>query len=112
MKALILAAKFALELLALAVFGFFGYRIGVGDAVATAALAIAIPLGAAVLWGTFAAPLSTRRLRDPQRFVFETAFFALAGSALAVLGHTADGCIFFLAFVLNEALLRKTAQES
>jgi Protein of unknown function (DUF2568) len=79
-KPLNLAVKFLLELGALAAFGVWGASLAGG--VAAVALAIALPLVAAVLWGIFAAPRAARRLPLRLRAPFELTVFALGALAL------------------------------
>ena len=76
MKQLNLAVKFLLELVALVAFGLWGASI------AGPAGAIALPLIAALLWGTFAAPKARRRLPLRLRAPFELTVFALGALAL------------------------------
>jgi hypothetical protein len=72
-----LAARFALELGALAAFGYWGAQAGWW-------LAALAPLVAAGAWGTFAAPKSSRRLSGAPYVAFEIGFFALATAGLAL----------------------------
>jgi Protein of unknown function (DUF2568) len=72
-----LAGRFALELGALAAFGYWGAQAGWW-------LALLAPILAAVAWGTFAAPKSSRRLSGAPYVAFEVAFFALATAGLAL----------------------------
>jgi hypothetical protein len=75
-----------LELAALAALGYWGSRTGDGVAI-NVVLAIAAPLAAAAVWGTFAAPRSAQRLRIGPRLVVELAVFAAAAGALAAAGQ-------------------------
>ena len=96
--------RFVLELLALVAFGVLGWSVGTG--VWRFALAAALPLIAAVLWGAFAAPRSARRLRDPQRFAFELVFFGAAGGSVIYLGRVALGVVFGVVALTNMILVR------
>ena len=80
MKPLNLAVKFLLELGALVAFGLWGASLAGGAAAVV--LAIALPIAATVLWGTFAAPKARRRLPLRLRAPFELTVFALAALAL------------------------------
>ena len=96
--------RFVLELLALAAFGVLGWFLGTG--IWRFALAIALPLAAAVCWGAFAAPRSARRLPDPRRFVFELAFFGAAAASVVYVGRLALGLVFAAVAVANMILVR------
>lgn len=104
MRAANLALKFLLELAALASLGYGAYAATPNQALAVAAAAVA-PIAGAVLWGIFAAPKSTRRLRDPALFVFEMLFFAVAALALVYAGDRNGGVALYLLFLLNASLL-------
>ena len=108
LKAGNLAAKFVLELAALAAFAYWGATIGSG---ATAVLvAVAAPLAAAALWGSLAAPRAKRRLPARARVPFELAVFALATLALAVAASTLAAVVFASAVLINAALLTAFGQ--
>lgn len=96
--------RFVLELLALAVFGVFGWSAGTG--VWRFLLAVGVPLAAAVFWGAYAAPRSARRLPDPQRFVFELVFFGAAAAALSWLDQPVPGVLFGAVALANMVLVR------
>lgn len=102
MKAANLAAKFLLELAALAVFAWWGGTVGTG--VVSVLVALAAPSVAALLWGALAAPRARRRLPTTLRVPFEMGVFALA--AVALLTVSAPAAIAFAAaVVVNAALL-------
>jgi hypothetical protein len=86
LKAANLALRFLLELCLLAAFAYWGFQSG-GQTMAKIALGIGVPLLAAVIWGFFMAPKSSRRLRDPWRLLAELALFGLAAAALASIGR-------------------------
>src|ERR1700751_4678316 len=69
MRSANLLLKFGLELAALAALAYWASTLQ-GVAVSVA-VAVAAPLGAAVLWGVFAAPSSSRRLETAARIPFE-----------------------------------------
>ena len=98
MKAANLALKFLLELGAVAAVAVWGAGVSI-------VLAIAAPLVLIVLWGTFAAPKSERRLPTRSRVPFELAVFALAVAALAAAGRPALAAIYGALVVVNAALL-------
>ena len=55
------------------------------DVLVSTALAIALPLAAALAWGRWVAPRAARRLEDPRRMGVEVALFTVAVLVL-VLG--------------------------
>jgi hypothetical protein len=101
LKAVNLAVKFALELVAVAAFAYWGAGVG---GVLGVVLAIAAPLTAVLLWGRLAAPRSASRLPLRLRVPFETGVFALA--ALALLSASIAAAVTFMAVVVvNSSLL-------
>jgi hypothetical protein len=87
-----LTAKFLLELFALALLAYWGAATGNGAL--SVVLAIAAPVAMMVVWGAFAAPRSTRRLKAPARIPFELAVFALAAAAGYIAGATVPAIVF------------------
>jgi len=97
-----LGVKFLLELAALAAFGLLGASIT--DGAPAVLLAIGLPVAAAVLWGTFAAPKARHRLPLRLRVPFELGVFACGALAL----WRAESAIWagvFAAVALVNALL-------
>jgi hypothetical protein len=96
-----LALKFALEVVAVAAFAYWGGNTASG-AVAVV-LAIAAPLVAIVVWGRWAAPRSEQRLALLARLPLELTVFALA--ALALLRFSTAAAVTFAAVVVGNAML-------
>jgi hypothetical protein len=96
-----LAVKFALELVAIGAFAYWGATVVGGPG--SVLLAIAAPVAAIVLWGRFAAPRSNRRLALRLRIPFELTVFALA--SLVLIRASSVAAIAFAAIVLGNALL-------
>ena len=80
----LLALRFVAELGLLACLAYGGWAIG-DDVLVSVALAIALPLAAAVVWGRWVAPRASRRLADPRRMGVEVGLFTVAVLVL-VLG--------------------------
>ena len=78
-------AVFLDELALLAVLGIAGARLG-HSTVASTALAIMLPLAAAVAWGQWLAPRARRRLGQPTRLAAKLALVAVAAALLAWSG--------------------------
>lgn len=83
------ALRFLVELLALAAFAIGGWSLATGPL--RFVLAIALPVIAAIVWGLWMAPKSSRRLHDPTRLVVEIVFFLAAGVALVIAGFPVAG---------------------
>ena len=98
-----LGLKFLLELAAIAAFAYWGASIG-GGAISVV-LAIVAPALAVVLWATFAAPKSHRRLQRAARVPFELFVFVLAALALLAATSPVIAAVFALVVMINAALL-------
>jgi uncharacterized protein DUF2568 len=99
-----LALRFLLEIVALAALAFWGVRTGrsiLGDL----ALGVGAPLLAAVVWGTFAAPQSDRRLRGRALVGVQLGVLGAGAIALAAAGHPLPGAVFAALVVVNTVLL-------
>jgi hypothetical protein len=95
-----LGLRFLLELCALAALAYWGLQTG--PLAVSIVLAIVAPLAGATLWGVFAAPKSSRRLRGARRLVVEIPFFGGAAAGLAATGQWVLAVIFAVAVVLSE----------
>jgi hypothetical protein len=104
MKATNLALRFFLELVALAALGYWGGTTGYGVA-ARIALAIALPLAAAMFWGTFVAPRARVILSTGVRMALGFAVFACAAIGLAHRGHLMLATAYIMAAALNVILM-------
>jgi Protein of unknown function (DUF2568) len=89
-------AVFLDELVLLAAFAVAGARLADG-AIASIALAAALPLAGAVVWGLLLAPRARRRLGHPARLVAKLALVAAASLLLVWAGLSWWGAIFFVA---------------
>jgi hypothetical protein len=96
-----LAVKFALELVAIGAFAYWGATAASG--VVTVLLAVVAPAFAIALWGRFAAPRSTRRLPLRLRIAFELVVFSLA--SLVLVRASSVAAVAFMATVLANAFL-------
>lgn len=100
--------RVALELGALAVFGYWGREYGAG--MWRYALMVGIPLGVALVWGTFTVPGDPARGKDGlvpvtgvMRLFIETTVFGFAMMALRFLGHENLSLGYGLAAMLHFA---------
>jgi hypothetical protein len=96
-----LAVKFALELVAIGSFAYWGATVASGALAIL--LALVAPVLAIALWGRFAAPRSERKLPLRPRIAFELAVFALA--ALALLRASWPAAIALATVVVANTLL-------
>lgn len=97
-----LALAFALELAGLTAFGYWGVRTG-STGLSSAALGIATPVIAAILWGVFAAP------RAPVHSVraavaVKAVFFLAAPLALYVTAHRGLAVTFLTGVAISSVL--------
>jgi hypothetical protein len=86
---------FIVELALLASLAVAGARLGAHAA--AIALAVLLPLVAAVLWGRYLAPRASRRLPHPARLVAKLALILAASALLAAAGAIAWGLALLLA---------------
>jgi hypothetical protein len=104
MKALRMANEglaFGFELVALAVFAWWGASRGHG---LTAVLyGVLVPVAAAAVWGLLAAPRAAMKAPLAIVVVVKVAFFGAAVAALVDLGHPVWGVVFGVAVAANTA---------
>ena len=105
-----LVLGFLLELGALAALGFWGVHTG-QSLLADIALGAGAPLLAAVVWGTFAAPKSERRLHGAALLAGQLCVLGSAAAALAVAGHALLGALFAGLVVVNAVVLHRLQGE-
>lgn len=111
LKSANLALAFLLELAALAAFADWGLGAS-AETLLKILLGVGTPVLAAVLWGVFAAPKSTRRLRGAAYLGFKLVFFGLAALALIAAGRGGLALLFAALVVVNVALLYFWRQET
>jgi hypothetical protein len=104
----LLAARFALEILLLAAYAVVG--TGLVDGWAGWVLAVAFVLIVAVVWGTWLSP--KRRIDSPLavRITLELVLFVVAGVGLALVGHGPWGAMLVSAEVVVLVLLRRPGE--
>ena len=104
-----LAVRFILEIAGLVALGRWGWNQGEG--ILRYALALGIPILAAVLWGTFAVPDDPSRsgkapvpVPGSVRLMLELAFFAAATWSLFMAGPSTWAWIFGIAVLIHYAV--------
>jgi hypothetical protein len=101
-----LALKFALELCALAALAYWGANTG--TLLLNIALGCGAPLTAAIVWGTWAAPNSPRRLHGAARLGVESGVFAAAALALILSGAPVLAGVLVVLVALDTWLLHRS----
>lgn len=97
------AIAFLLELCALAALAYWG-ATAVGGPLAVI-LAVGLPLGAAVVWGTLAAPRASVRLADGPKTAVRLIVLLGSALALAVAGRQQMALVFALVVLVDIAVL-------
>jgi hypothetical protein len=91
-KGLALAARFVLEVWALAGLAYSGWRVD-GPLWIRLLLAVALPVIGIAIWGRWVAPRGRRVLRDPVRLIPEWVVFGGATVALVLAGQPVIGVL-------------------
>ncbi len=104
LKMLNLLVRFLLELCILVIFGYWGFQIG-GNPLMKFLLGLGAPILFAVIWGTFLAPKSSRRLDEPWLSLLELVIFALTCWALYSTGKADLTVAFGGIYILNKILI-------
>jgi hypothetical protein len=78
--------RFLSELALLAALAFIGAWLG-GNVAVSVLLAVALPVGAAFIWGRYIGPKARSRLTDPYRFGLELLLFGAAAAGLIAYGQ-------------------------
>ena len=102
LRGALLALLFVIEVVGLVAVAWWAVSLGgvVGVLVAVAAVC-----AMAGLWGLFAAPKASHRLRGPVLAVFMLAWFAVGGLCLAAVGHPWWGVGLVVGFAVTKGLL-------
>ncbi|ETA82276.1 YrdB family protein [Youngiibacter fragilis] len=109
-KAVNLGISFILELLALFIYGWYGYGTGTLGW-QRILLAIILPVTAAVFWGRYLAPNASGRFAMPGLLIAKIAIMAVAAVMLLRMGKIMQGGIFFAAAAANILLAAVLGQE-
>ncbi|HWL23779.1 MAG TPA: YrdB family protein [Ureibacillus sp.] len=100
MVPLIMASRFIWEVLALIIFGIWGFHQGkiIG--------AIGVPLVVAVIWAMLGSPNAPYKLQGFYGFILELVLFLLASYLLYSLGHTYFALIYCIVAIGITLLIR------
>jgi hypothetical protein len=110
-KLINLGVAFLLELCMLAALGYWGFQTG-SSGLVKVVLGIGGPVIAAVIWGFFLAPRSTRRVHDPWHLLLQLIIFGVAAVALAAAGQPTLSVVFAILCLVNVILLRVWKQNA
>jgi Protein of unknown function (DUF2568) len=103
-KVVNLAVRFGLELCALALFAYWGFKTGDSTAISIL-LGIAAPLAMTVVWGAFVAPKSRVSLPRTVKWILGLAILLLSAIALADAGRSTLAVVFGVASMINAVLM-------
>jgi uncharacterized protein DUF2568 len=106
-----MAFRFAMELVTVAVLAWAGASASAGLAVRIV-LGIGLPVLLIVIWGLVMAPAARRRLRDPARLIAEIAIFLASAAGLAIAGHGIPAAIYAVIAVAGAFGSRRVAPEA
>jgi hypothetical protein len=81
--AALLVLRFLAELAMLGCLAYGGWALG-DDVLVSLALAVGLPLAAALVWGRWVAPRASHRLADPRRMGVEVVLFTVAVLVLGI----------------------------
>lgn len=98
-----LAARFLLEIVAIAAVGYWGYQTGSGPL--RWVLAIGTPLVLIAVWAIGIAPGAVNPIPQPVRVVLGSGVLLLAAAALFVAGARTPALLFAALIVVNTVLL-------
>ena len=105
-----LTVRFLLEIVALVLFGMWGWQAGQGAAAWL--LAVGAPLTGASVWGMLIAPRARFSVNPILKEVLALTVFALAALAWGAIGHPMAGWLFALVAVGNSLYLRSWKRDS
>ena len=104
LKMINLVLRFMLELSALTIYGYWGYKTG-GSPIIKVGLAFIIPAAVAISWGLFGAPKADLLLSGFTHLSFEMLIFLLPSILLLNQGKTKYALIYGIIVILNRILL-------
>jgi hypothetical protein len=99
-KVINLGLSFIVELVALFIYGYYGYNTGI-QALQRILLAVILPATAAVFWGKYLAPNAIGRFEMPGLLIAKIAIMAVAAVMLFRMGRTIPGFFFSVITAAN-----------
>ncbi|MCM3765052.1 YrdB family protein [Neobacillus niacini] len=104
-KALNLGLRFLIEILALVIYGYWGFHVSKGT-VMKYLLGIGTPLLVAVIWGMFGSPKAPYGLTGTPYLLFELIIFGLPAVALFFSGKQTWAILYGAVMVINLVLMK------
>ena len=104
LKLINIGLRFLLELCIFAIFGYWGINTG-DNTLIKFLLGLGSPVLFAIVWGTFLAPKSPRRLDEPWLFLLELVILGLTCWALYGTGKANLTLGFGSIYILNKILM-------
>ncbi|HEX8970349.1 YrdB family protein [Oryzihumus sp.] len=105
---LLAGVRFLSELVLLAALAFIGAAM-FDSLVLSIVAGIALPLAAAVIWGTFIAPRAPRHLGQPARTIVEVLIFGVTVVGLLVYGYLVFGIVLAVLFAGGKVYDRRVS---
>ncbi|MFF2290605.1 YrdB family protein [Peribacillus butanolivorans] len=99
-----LAVRFLLEIFALAVYGYWGFKVG-NTAIMKGFLSIVIPIGIAVLWGVFGSPKASIQLSALLHFLLEAFVFLVPVGLLLSLENVKLAWFYGFTVIVNRIFI-------
>ncbi|MGE7185897.1 YrdB family protein [Peribacillus sp. NPDC006672] len=99
-----LSVRFLLEIFALAVYGYWGYKVG-NTGVMKGFLSIVIPLGIAVVWGIFGSPKASIQLSAQLHLILEALMFLVPVGLILSLKNVKLAWFYGVIVILNRLFM-------
>lgn len=99
-----LALRFLLEIVALIVYGLWGYRMG-GSGLSRALLSVALPVIAATVWGMLGAPKAAYALPAPLHLLLEILMFGTPVLLLYLMNRPGQAAVYGIVVLVNKLLM-------
>ncbi|MBA9029089.1 YrdB family protein [Peribacillus huizhouensis] len=103
-KLINLGQRFILEICALVVYGYWGFKIG-NSGFIKGLLCIIIPVGIAVIWGGFGSPKASIQLSEPLHLVLEVIIFLVPVGLLFSLNEIKLAMVYGIIVIINRILI-------
>lgn len=104
-KLMNLGVRFFLEIIALVIFGFWGFRFS-GSTLVKIILGVGTPILVATIWGTFGSPKAAFPLSGLSMLLLEIVIFGLSAAALYFTGKQMMAILYGLLVMINLVLLK------
>lgn len=103
-KLINLGLRFIIEICALVVYGYWGFKIG-NTRFMKGLLCIMIPVGIAVVWGVFGSPKASIQLSEPLHLVLEILIFLVPVGLLLSLNEIKLAIGYGSIVIINRILM-------